>query len=271
MSSTSRIGAVGKYFAALSQFYAEEDGSSHPALKGNGPPPHRKQLHILYLIHDTLHHAKYHSKDGSDFRTLSTTLRDCIHKLVKNGVFTSPPTSAIHQQRVTDLIQVWEDGSFFDNDSIQQLRQAAFPGTLADEKSGFGPSSSNGQANSKGEAPFIMPATHGDPSTPFYDLPAGNMMPHIIPNSTHPINPQHLTPLQFAAGPADQDLVMSVKAFLEDVESAHFFALDDEGRHTMDIDDMGQVLMRESLATESPQGRSILRLVARVLREDEER
>lgn len=218
-------------------------------MKGNGPPAHRKQLHILYLLHDTLHHTKYHSKDGSGFRLLSTTLHDGVYRIV-NGLSPGTTSSAIHQQRLTDLIQLWENGRFFDDTYIQQLREAAVTGAQLDQQSELEPSSSNGQASSKGEVPFIMPSTHGDPSTPFYDLPAGNMIPHIIPNSTHPINPQHVKPLQFTAGPAEQTLVLSVKAFLEDIESANFYSLEDEGRHTIDIDDMGQVLERDNPATD---------------------
>jgi len=99
---------------------------------------------------------------------------------------------------------------------------------------------------SNAEAPFIMPATHGDPNTPYYDLPAANMLPHIVPNSSTPITPSLMRPLQLVAGPADPRLASAVKEFLQDVE----FMYDDNKDSTdeaivVDVDLMGQPLIRD--------------------------
>jgi hypothetical protein len=99
------------------------------------------------------------------------------------------------------------------------------------------------------KAPYVMPATHGDPATPFYDLPAGNMLPHIVPNSSTPINSQLMKPLQFMAGPADQSLVTAVKDFLKDADSIYNTPDPDEGI-VVDIDELGQSLVRDEVTGE---------------------
>ena len=93
----------------------------------------------------------------------------------------------------------------------------------------------------------MMPPTHGDPSTPYYDLPAGNMIPHIIPNSTIPLRPDSIKPLQFLAGPADETLVDALKGFLKDVDQIYGTEelIKDDGN--VDIDELGQRITRDEI------------------------
>jgi hypothetical protein len=89
----------------------------------------------------------------------------------------------------------------------------------------------------------MMPATHGDPSLPFYELPAANFMPHILPNRKISMRTDSIRPLQFAPGPADDALVNAVKDFLKDVERIDNTQIEDEGI-VADIDDLGQTSHR---------------------------
>lgn len=91
------------------------------------------------------------------------------------------------------------------------------------------------------ELPWIMPATHGDPTASFFDLPAANLMPHIIPNSSKPMRSDQVRALHLTAGPADESLVNAMKDFLEDVKSINdpYAVLDGEDM-VLDIDEMGQ-------------------------------
>lgn len=98
--------------------------------------------------------------------------------------------------------------------------------------------------------PFVMPATHGDPSTPYYDLPAGNMMPHIVPNSAIPINPKLVKPLQFVAGPADDSLVNSLKDFMKEVEHIDGIGVDFDGGGMLDFDELGQACAKDPVSGE---------------------
>lgn len=97
----------------------------------------------------------------------------------------------------------------------------------------------------------MMPATHGDPSTPFYDLPAGNLLPFILPNSTVPIKTQEVRPLEFVAGPADASLALAVKDFMKDVDHIYNLNAEEVDQGIIpDIDEMGQPLVRDEMTGE---------------------
>ncbi|KAI9763789.1 MAG: hypothetical protein M1840_009114 [Geoglossum simile] len=95
-----------------------------------------------------------------------------------------------------------------------------------------------------------MPAMHGELSTPYYDLPAGNLMPHIIPNSVAPINPHLVKPLQFVAGPADERLATAVKDLLRNVGDI-FGDRDRLNEGTVrDVDELGLPTLRRDASGE---------------------
>ena len=213
------------------------------------PPAPRKQLHILYLLHDTLHCAKHHTRDLQAYNSVSTTLKDCIQGLVKVTSAWDARLYPRNLHKLHDLFQLWEGGGYFDEDYIQELRDAGKDGCAAKKAPQKALQENGSLPEDKKSPPFIMPASHGDALTPFYDLPAGNMMPHIIPNSTNPINPQLIKPLQFAAGPAEHDLAATVKAFLNDIDSLDQLSFEESG-HLVDIDELGQIIVRDRFTKE---------------------
>lgn len=75
---------------------------------------------------------------------------------------------------------------------------------------------------------------------PYFDLPAGNLMPHIMPNSSAAIRPDQVRALQFVAGPADDGLVHAVKDFLKEVNDIDDSAQADVSAIVTDIDELGQ-------------------------------
>ena len=97
-----------------------------------------------------------------------------------------------------------------------------------------------GAGEGRKDAPYIMPPSHGEISTPFYDLPAGNLMPCIVPNSLNPIDPQAVKPVPLRAGPADEKLIRVVQAFLQDAGSIYGAKRPDNVIGTADIDELGQ-------------------------------
>lgn len=95
-----------------------------------------------------------------------------------------------------------------------------------------------------------MPAMHGDPITPWYDLPAGNWLTALEPNSTRPMNPSMIKPLQLAPGPADKTLVDAVKKLLVDVDKIHGGDASEIDGHALDIDQMGETVELDELTGE---------------------
>jgi hypothetical protein len=76
-------------------------------------------------------------------------------------------------------------------------------------------------------------------------LPAANMIPHIIPNSTSPIDTQFMRALQLPRGPVDTQLVSVVQDFLNDVET--IYNPDYEKHLELDVDEMGQLKVLDEL------------------------
>ena len=163
-----------------------------------------------------------------------------------------------HIRKLLDLLDIWEDQDYYSGDYISKLRQtvelASKEGDFNNGKTVIGEdeeSKENGNATKS--APYIMPAMHGDASTPWFDLPAANLMPHIIPNSTKAINPELVQPLQLVAGSADANVILAVKTLLDDVDAIYGAAVH-EGKATHDIDELGQPIIYDEITGEILEG-----------------
>ncbi|KAK4155474.1 hypothetical protein C8A00DRAFT_41935 [Chaetomidium leptoderma] len=129
-----------------------------------------------------------------------------------------------HIRRIQDLIGLWEENGYFPPGFVQQLRVAVEQGPLSskeDKDDSEVDNSAGAVAKAAKTAPWVMPAMHGDPSTPWYDLPAGNWLPVLEPNSTRPMNPAMIKPLVLSQGPADETLVDAVKNLLVDIDKIY--------------------------------------------------
>lgn len=160
-----------------------------------------------------------------------------------------------HQRKIQDLLDIWEEKGYYSKEYIGKLREAA---KIASEVGQFTEESVGSTENGEQRlvpkiaktAPFVMPAMHGDASMPWFDLPAGNLMPHIIPNSTRPMNPDMVKPLQFVAGPANEELVIAVKALLDDVQTIFGAEPGQDERNVFDVDELGQPIIRDEITGE---------------------
>lgn len=218
----------------------------------------RKRLHLLYVLHDVLHHTKYHAPDSTSFSTFSSGSQGSLVDLI--GLAASSDNKKI-QARLADLLRIWEEDAFYSLDYVRKLREAVAHAAVEEPSRSEGAQNGSVQASDGvtggKERPFLMPATHGDPSTPYYDLPAGNMMPHIVPNSSNLIKPELVKPLRFLAGPADENLVSAVKDFFKEVDRIYKpeIAERDEGTVT-DVDELGQTVIRDEITGEVSGGDS---------------
>ncbi|EDN02647.1 hypothetical protein I7I51_07647 [Histoplasma capsulatum] len=251
--SSTRIGALGKYLVTLSGSF-EHGGKSLVAGQGATERPKnsskRKRLHILYLLNDLLHHTKYHEQTTSAFSNLSGSLQPFLVDLISLAASFGHENNPKHHKRLSDLLDIWASNSYYSGDYINKLREtvdnSSSPDLLNAKSASNGLDLDTPNKTSPRDAPYIMPATHGDPSAPYHELPAGNLMPHIIPNSTVPIRPQAVKPLQFLAGPADESLATAVKNFLNDVDKIYNPNGDSlDGRIDVEIDELGQAVFRD--------------------------
>ncbi|PGH04271.1 hypothetical protein GX51_03616 [Blastomyces parvus] len=260
--SSTRVGALGKYLVTLSGSFEPGDkppAAGQAAVETSKCSPKRKRLHILYLLNDLLHHTKYHEQTTSAFSTLSGSLQPFLVDLISLAAGFAREKNPKHHKRLSDLLDIWASNSYYSGDYINKLREtvdnSSSPDALNAKVAPKGSGSDTPNKIPPRDAPYVMPATHGDPSAPYHELPAGNLMPHIIPNSTIPIRPQAVKPLQFLAGPADEALATAVKNFLNDVDkiyNSNGEALD--GGDDIEIDELGQLVVRDPVTGEVVDG-----------------
>ncbi|KAJ5182975.1 hypothetical protein N7492_000591 [Penicillium capsulatum] len=245
--SANRVGGLAKYLVTLAGSFDNPVGTKPKA------SAKRRRLHILYLLNDLFHHSKFHLDTSAVFAVVSGTMQPYMMDLLGYAAAYNRPKHPRHHRRLDDLLDVWSEHGYFSPEMLYKMRETVKNAAAA----GAPPPSSHDaflteQGNSTQklsgrDAPFVMPSTHGDSSTPFYDLPAGNMIPHIIPNSTIPLRPESIKPLQFLAGPADESLVDALKVFLRDVDQIYGTEELIKGGSNVDVDELGQRITRDEI------------------------
>ena len=197
----------------------------------------------MYLIHDLAHHTKVR---GDDTR-VATALEPVLGPLFS---LAAQGKGVKHGKKLDRLLHLWSARDYFPSPAIDALRDA-----VRDARKGTGDSGNvkTGEdkvdsGKEKREQPYDLPATHGDYNTAWYDLPAANLMQHIIPNSTKPIKGSMVQPLQFQPGPAGSALVDAVKNLIMD--SKKMYGEDDEEEGVKyDVDELGQHLVKDEFGT----------------------
>lgn len=202
--SAARCTALGKFWAVLSKNLAvENDGKKRRSAK-------RRRLHLLYIVNDVLYHELVRQSN----RKLGETWAGVLPAMVGNAAaFDNCPK---HKSKLKGLIDLWEEKAYFTPEVVAQLRTALANGSA--EITAVNLELSESSLKLAKDAPYILPSFHGDASIPWYDLPAGTWLPHITPNSSRPMIPDQIRPIQLAAGPAEKRVVDAVKMLLKDAD-----------------------------------------------------
>ncbi|KAJ9426269.1 hypothetical protein QL093DRAFT_2180227 [Fusarium oxysporum] len=195
--SAARTTALAKYFNALSK--SLQDDGSRPSLK-------RRRLHLLYVLNDVLYHAVTRNDDFKFATAWEPVLPGMI---ASAAAFDNCPK---HKQKIANLIRLWENQQYVKSSFAKKLEDALASG-VAPQTAQEAQTSSVTLKLAK-DAPFALPSFHGDSTVPWYDLPATTWLPHLTPNSTKPMFPDQIRPIQLAAGPADKVLVNAVQDLL---------------------------------------------------------
>ncbi|WZH46010.1 CID domain-containing protein [Fusarium acuminatum] len=230
--STARTTALAKYFGVLSKNL--QDDGSRPSLK-------RRRLHLLYVVNDVLYHIV--TRNGNIM--FATAWDNVLPGLIASAAaFDNCPK---HKKKIADLIRLWNEQLYFTLEVITKLEEA-----LA---SGVAPQSAETQVSNPSfklakDAPFSLPSFHGDQSVPWYDLPATTWLPHLTPNSTKPMFPDQIRPIQLAPGPADKVLVSAVQDLLGDVE--RMFSKEQKWNDdpTSDLNELGERVIIDEITGE---------------------
>ncbi|KAK6954181.1 hypothetical protein Daesc_004146 [Daldinia eschscholtzii] len=248
VQSPARITALGKYLTALAKSFSLDLATSRQA---HEPSSKRKRLHILYVLNDTLYHVHIRDQNTSFAQQLEPAIPDIVQ------LAAAFPNCPKHSRKVLGLIDLWGEKQYFSDTFIQKLRTTAqeAPHSAAKDDKHVDGTQTTSTRSSK-DVPFTMPAMHGDATVSWYDLPAANWLPAIEPNSTRPMNPDMIKPLQFVAGPADEKLIKAVQDLLVDVDRIYSRGRRDISQHTEDIDQLGQRVVLDEITGEVVDGDS---------------
>ncbi|CAK7566621.1 MAG: hypothetical protein SEPTF4163_004569 [Sporothrix epigloea] len=227
--SPTRTAAVGRFLVALANSFSpnkvmssSEDTRAEKGVRQTSS--RRKRLHLLYIVNDVLFHVTFRN-DGGD-EAVRPNFTASIEPFLESLVASAASLARTPKQltKIRSLLDLWGEKHYVSDRVLARLRTAADNGPHLAEKesqnkglSSFQKTSVSAPAGTSKEVPFHLPAFHGDPSTPWYDLPAANWLAVLKPNSTRPMNPNDLKPLSMIPGPAPPSLVDSVQALLADV------------------------------------------------------
>ncbi|PWW78605.1 hypothetical protein C7212DRAFT_276520 [Tuber magnatum] len=206
MNSRARFAALGKFLAALSPSLST---STTAAGKTSA---RRKRANILYLVNDLLHHTTYNEpSDGLFAEEVNPFLADLF-------VAAMYPGAVKQLAKLEKLLDIWVGKGYYTKSFIEELKFIVKDATSAAPTARSTTSTDSTKAKVSVEKPLLLPPFHGDPSLPFYDLPAANMLPHLIPNSPTPINPRLMKPIQFSTLVPNESLAAVVKDFIRSVD-----------------------------------------------------
>ncbi|KAK4230444.1 hypothetical protein QBC38DRAFT_469550 [Podospora fimiseda] len=240
--SSARVASFCKYLVALSKSFGSEKDVLLQTFSGRVPSAKRRRLHLLYVLNDILFHTKYRTQDTEFAQKIEPTLSDLIRHAAS---FRNCPK---HIRKIQDLVALWEEEQYFSEKCIQDLNTAIESPDFDDQDCKEASVHRSAVEPAKSE-PYLLPATHGDPSTPWYDLPAGNWLPLMEPNSIRPMNPYMIKPLVLAKGPAEKGLVDAVKKLLNDVDRIYYKETD-HNKAFQDFAQTGEIIETDEFTGE---------------------
>ena len=223
MPSKQRATSLGKYLLALVQSLNAAGGTTKPTPSPDTPKKtsgRKKALAVLYLVNDVLYHKKFIAPDP----LFSEEMQGFLGDLVSSCLY---PGAVKQLRRINYVLDQWQEKQYYPLSFLETLRARAndtSSSSTADTLSQPVEQKPVGDVarpapKENSEQLLLLPAYHGDTSLPFYDLPAANMLPHIIPNSTAPINPRLVRPIQFPNPAPSEGLSNAVKEFLKSTEA----------------------------------------------------
>ncbi|KAF9641401.1 putative calcium homeostasis endoplasmic reticulum protein [Lasiodiplodia theobromae] len=229
--STKRLDALGKYLARLAQSLAEPTSPS----KRDAPSSRRKILHLLYLLHDLVHHVRAHDAQPAQ---LTKPLEPHLELIFTTALSLQASGKSKLRQRLAKLTELYQDTKLYSESYRNRISKALKDATIPVPAKSAPP-----KDRTTKEAPYVLPAFHGEPDGPWYDLPAGALLPHIRANDPRPINPHNIKAVDLRNKSVEIGLINAVKDLLGYSDNLY---TDDEGI-VADIDMMGQPLVRDEL------------------------
>ncbi|RCI11217.1 hypothetical protein L249_7646 [Ophiocordyceps polyrhachis-furcata BCC 54312] len=202
--SKGRASTLGKYLVALAE--SMEKDFDRPSVR-------RRRLHVLFIANDVLHHTVVGRGDQHLVQAWEAHLPAMI---ATASTFEKCPK---HLAKVRALIDLWETKGYVSADLVNRLRETFT--RHSDKESGTRIHMTPAAFELAKEAPYIMPAVHGDPSLPWHEQPASLWLAQLRPGMTKPMRRSLVRPVQLNPGPASEVLIKAVKDILEDADTLY--------------------------------------------------
>jgi hypothetical protein len=148
--------------------------------------------------------------------------------------------------KIQDIVENWKIRKYYTDDFLDKLavvvKNAGNLGGIEEIEQEGKEQEDEDATGTRKEAPYQLPKSHGDPSMPWYHLPAGVMLHSMSLYPHSAIHESDMKPIPLKAGPARPDLENAVRSLLEKASR-----LDEEGddqTEMVDINIMGQKTFR---------------------------
>ncbi|KKA28611.1 hypothetical protein TD95_005108 [Thielaviopsis punctulata] len=238
--SATRTAALGRFLSAFVDSLTE---LSTPTTQKPRLRARRKRLHVLYILNDVLHHVASHARDSGFVDAIDASLGPLFASAAL--VERSPK----HDEKLRNLIQLWESRQYVPASTVRKIRDAVDSASSSSSSSGSAKNSTAletldtcGPATK--ETPFVLPSIHGDPATPWYDLPATTWLHQLLRHPKRPMKTDLIKPLHMSAGAPAAGLVDAVRDVLRGVDQ--IYAKDctaPAGAENRDVNELGEIII----------------------------
>jgi len=231
---------LSKYFFSLDQdraFTSEE-------VEKLGLSPLRQRLHILYFL-DFIFNRLHKETGQFELNMLLQSMKPVIDELVVCNPARGIDIISNYQRRVNAHLTFWEKRRYFNEGELKALQN------LLDEPVQRSQSEENTVESGSKLQSTILPHQHGDSSSPWFDLPAANIVEQLKKNKSI-LTSSMKRPFKLEAGLARPSIQVAVQSFLQAADRLSNHTKLEHSPCGQDFDELGQIICRDNEGSTFP-------------------
>jgi hypothetical protein len=241
LHSPARVSSLGKYLAAQSAAFPSLQAQAKGSEEGKTSAK-AKRLFVIFLISDLFHHDGI-DKGQSALRTYALNIKPHLRELFAAASDLNVERDKSITRQIHLVLDWWKEQQYFSDKYLDKLRTIVESGGKAEVDMSDDNAEEVVPSISK-PRPYMLPALHGDDSSPWFHQPAGVFLHEMAMSPGRPIDPKAMKPLKLKAGPAPDKLVDAVRDFMDDVAKIGT-PEDMEHENIVDIDALGRLTLKD--------------------------